>query len=516
MPVTHDTLRAGVSRGPASGVPLEAISGLVQLQLVGASNRLSIEQPKPILISPQRPNADAFQPQILLSPTDGIKQKARMNGFMTDKVDFDRADTVRRDKSVAVAALATLFALSVLPFWGEWSVDFSAYYYAGHFYMTDQVDMIYAGPPDIIGPEMPDEWVAALAADGYAHEHPYPFIYLPWVAAIMAPISKLVGPMMGMNALLVLNAALLVVMVLLAWRLIGRGRVTLAMWSTASCVILATSATSILALHLGQVQILVYASVLLCFERLQAGKPVQAGLALAFAACLKITPAAFAIIFIWNRSWMALASFILVSTAFLTVCIATIGWPLHLEYFQLMTALNAQVFLSNATISAEGLLYKLDVILRDANVVFDRKEHVATKPVWQAIVIKLTFVMGLVTCWWVTRPHAFRDRIAFQLLILAALIPLMLPLGWLHYYLLICILLPVALSGYRFAGLLALLAFSVGFNFNLYMQFVLFVYDQNTEWLYLPQMLLGVSVMGIVLVWAHIMAWRSPVRSGAT
>lgn len=368
------------------------------------------------------------------------------------------------DISVCLLMAIFFWVSAILPLWDGWAVDFSAYYYAGHFYGTGQHDMIYAGPPDIIGPEMPLEWQQAVASSGHPKAGAYPYIYLPWVAALMAPVANTVSPLAAMNAVLLVNGLLLLGSSFLAWRIIGRGKMPLAIWMAASVLMLITLATSVIALYLGQVQILVYAAVLLAFDRLQAGKESQAGLALALAACLKITPAAFAIIFLWNRNWKALAAFLAACLGFAATSIALIGWPLHAQYFDLMARLNATVFMANVGISAEGFLYQIVEILKGTAPLYLDKEHSVPKPLWIELAVKGGFVAGLVWTWIATRKLPKQRRIAFQLFALAVLVPLMAPLGWVHYYLIVAMMLPVFLNTRQALQITAFAAFVLVLN----------------------------------------------------
>jgi hypothetical protein len=362
--------------------------------------------------------------------------------------------------------IASLLFASIQPMWNHWAVDLSAYYYAGHFFQLGQFDQIYAGPPDIIGPEMPLAWVEAARADGFGDELTYPFIYLPWVAAAMAPVSATFPPMVVMNFVLVANATLLAVSIFLAWRLVGAGRVSLLVWILASVILIVTSATSVFVLHLGQVQVLVYVSILFAVDRLRSGKDTQAALALALAACLKITPAAFAIILLWNRKWHALFCFIAVCVLFMALCVSVIGWPLHAQYISLMSDLKEQIFLSRVGVSAEGFLYQVADYLNGTAPFYWTNEYSYPKPDWQNLIIKGGFVGGLVAIWLTTRKMEEHDRHGFQLFSLAILVPLMAPLGWIHYFLLATLFAPVLLAGNR-PSYIALLG-SYGIVFSIF------------------------------------------------
>ena len=203
----------------------------------------------------------------------------------------------RRDIQISAILMLAFFVINVLHLWNQWAGDLSAYYYAGHFFGLGQLDQVYAGPPQIIGPEMPSAWAAAVAEAGYEGKQTYPFLYLPWVATIMAPIARVFDPQHVMNGLAVLNSGLLMLCVVLTWRIMAPKTTPLWLWVLISVALLLTSASSLLALSLGQLQILVFSFCLLAFERYRAGAFWLAGIALGIAACLKITPALLILIF---------------------------------------------------------------------------------------------------------------------------------------------------------------------------------------------------------------------------
>lgn len=347
-----------------------------------------------------------------------------------------------RSLDVSVLLALVFFVANIVQYWNNWAVDLSAYYYAGYFYDTGQFDQIYAGPSQIIGPEMPAPWVAAVAQSGHSGEQTYPFIYLPWIAALMAPIARNFSPMQVMNAAAVLNAALMAASIFLAWRIMAPKRVELWLWTLISVSVLSTSAAAVLALSLGQVQILVFALCLLAFERYRAGAFWVAGAALAFAACIKITPAAFVLIFLWDRNWRALGGFAAVCAAFALYSLAIIGVPLNQQYIAIMSALNNQIFIAVLAYSVEGFAYQLWDLYQGTAPAHVINEYIYAKPQWIDILAKSLFVGGIIATWLCTRRLSAQTRMPRQLLALSILIPVSAPLGWVHYFLLTAYLLP--------------------------------------------------------------------------
>lgn len=347
-----------------------------------------------------------------------------------------------RDVRVCAILIGFFFVFNILQMWNHWSVDFSAYYLAGYFYGTGQLDLIYAGPDQIIGPQVSEGWRTTLAAMGYGGHQTYPYIYLPWVAAIMAPVALYVDAVFAMNAMLLVNCALIVWSVHLAWKIMAPKETPLWLWYGISMAILATSTTSQLALFLGQIQILVIALCLFAFERYKARAFWVAGAALALAACLKITPAAFAIIFLWDRNWRALAGFFVVGAVVSVLSLAFIGWPLHAQYFGVLRELSENVFLALVAFSLESLAYQLSSLVNGTAPILNDIEYSFPKPGWIDPLTKATLLVGLVAIWGVTCRLHDESRLGRQLLALSILVPLTAPLGWSHYFLMTTLLLP--------------------------------------------------------------------------
>lgn len=380
--------------------------------------------------------------------------RAEKNIMQIEKIEQGRVPDARPGLGGAVLAgargarlvtllylIATLYFL--MTFWGEWAEDFSAYYFAGYFYDLGEWDQIYAGPPDVIGPEMPARWAEVLVEMGEGSENTYPFLYPPWAAAVMAPVTKIITPQAAMNVLLVCNIALLYGSSFLAWRLMGRGRVGLSHWMLISLPVLAVTVQANFALVLGQIQLLVFFLCLLAVERYRSGAEMSGALWLALAACLKITPAAFAILFVWNRNWKALIAFTVASLGGLGLSILWTGWPLHEVFFDRMSTLNGLLLMSNVGVPWDAVIYQLVDLIRGTAPIYDSAEHVVPRPIWLELVVKSIFVAGLVVIWWRTRRMAQPDRVVAQFYALALLVPLAAPLAWVHYFMLPAYMLPV-------------------------------------------------------------------------
>ncbi len=400
-------------------------------------------------------------------------------------------DITRRDLIIAALCGLVFVMFAVAEFWNYWGKDFSAYYYAGKFFHAGELSEIYAGPPKIIGPEMPESWRAAVRADGFESAQTFPFLYLPWMAWAMVPVAANVAPLTAMNVALILNIGLSMLSVVLSWRLFAATtRISLGLWSCLSLGVLMLSAIPIVALSLGQIQILVVALVLLAFERYRASMVVLAGVLLAAATMIKITPAAFAIIFLWDRNWRALGTFVAATLLFLAGSVLVAGWELHRIQFERMTQLGAQLNITNVGVSLEAFLFQVVDVFRDTALPDPGVEVSVPRPGWLDLTVKGVFVAGLGVIWAATRRLPIDQRLPEQLFALAILLPLCAPLGWMHYYLLAAYFLP------------ALFARRHAINYSLYFG----ILAMTTAWLAYWTISIGGTLMTHVVVYVPVFA----------
>lgn len=374
----------------------------------------------------------------------------------------------RLDVPVAcLIALATTFMFT-LQHWGDWAVDFAALYMAGFFFAAGDLTQIYAAPPEVISTTMPEVWTALLTEIGHGDKQTYAFIYPPWVAALVAPVTVL-DPQSAMNALAALNAALLLGSAALAWRVMGRP-LPLWLWMAISAGMLVTGLPAQSAMTLGQAQILVTFLTLLSFERLTQGREIQAGAALALAAALKLTPAAFVLVFVAGRNRTAFKSFCATGAALAAISLTLFGWDPHAIYLDRLATINDQLIIAFFAFSVENFLYETWAALTGIAPLHTEIEYHFAKPGWVGLTAKAGFLAAVITLWFQTAWLSPDRRRITLILGLALAIPLFGPLGWAHYYLVALALVPglYALVPARTATLmLALLTFTLSVGLQL-------------------------------------------------
>ena len=357
---------------------------------------------------------------------------------------------------VVAGTLLVGFAILILArTWTNFAPDLSALFMAGHLYATGQYDLIYAAPPGFFVVS-PDEWSPLLPALGLAGQDVLAFVYPPLWAAIMAPFTHF-GPQAFFQAFAVVELAMMVGSVLLAWRLCRAFAIPLWAWILLSMALMAPSLIIFTALTHLQPQIIVVFLIFLTFERYNAGHVATAGIILACAAMVKLAPAGLVLIFLLDRNWRALASFTAACAAFAIASFAIIGADLHLDFLASMAHASEGVFVSTINYSFEVLLHAL-LGQVDVNATTTTLADTANIP----LISKMILLAAIL--WMVVRtnrlPHT--HQLAARVFLTTLLISLFGPLSWSHYFLPQVFLLPalIGLLDRRYA-ILILLGFTI-------------------------------------------------------
>lgn len=360
-------------------------------------------------------------------------------------------------RALVMLGLWTLYA--IWQQWGHWGEDLSALYIAGHLWHSGQSELIYAAPPGFFGGAAAS-WTPVMADLGIADQIVFPYVYPPLWAVLVAPLTPVLGPQGFADAVTLLHVPLLAGSVLMAARLLKPEGMSLQIWVVIGITGLLASVQSYLALWHNQPTITVTFLILLAFVCLGKDRPVAAGAALALAAAIKLTPAAFALIFLIDRQYRALAAFALIGGALGLLSLALAGIDLHLTFLDSLHAIRGAALLNAVNVSLLPALLAAGSAL-GLRAPVDVQSHLVVLhdvPGWLTAALSLAglamvaaFLMALKD-----QPAALRRGIGvFALSLILALFG---PLGWLHYYLLPLFLMPglFGLLGRRAAMLLAL------------------------------------------------------------
>jgi hypothetical protein len=352
--------------------------------------------------------------------------------------------------SALVLAALFLWALSLVwRNWGTFSPDLSSLYVAGHLWSIGRIDLLYAAPEHFFGGEA-TVWHPYLDALGIPKgDYAFPFIYPPAWATLLAPVTQWLTLAGFHKVALILNAALVAAAIPIAHRL-ARGPLPLRRWTLISVLLVEAMVPSQSAIQMNQPTIIVTFLVLLAFERQTAGRPMAAGLALAAATALKLTPIGFAAFFLWRRDWRAMGWLGAGLVACLVADRLIAGKGAEALYLDALARAGASTLLCAINISVRSLIAYGWALGAGLPMTVGPNLAIFTLPPAAAHIVSalclaasalilLSFARRLARL--PTGPLA-----ALALFILSVTLFLFGPLGWQHYYLLPTLLLP-ALAG---------------------------------------------------------------------
>lgn len=353
------------------------------------------------------------------------------------------AITPERDRMFSVVLLVFWAAVTVWQQWGAWAEDLSAVYIAGWLWHTGQGALIYDAPPAFFGGTA-DSWQPAMAAMGIENENSFAYVYPPIWAVLTAPLTDTLSPRAFFNAVALVQIPLLAASLWLAGRLLKPARMPWWLWTAIGLVTLNLSIQSHLAIWYNQPTMTVGFLILLAFERLGAGRSVAAGVTLALAAAIKLSPAAFVLIFLIDRQWRATASFAAAGAALGLLSIALAGWPAHLAFLDSLALVKGVAYLVAVNTSLKPLLMAAGSALGAGAPIDPATTQLvyASVPGWVLTVLSGAGIATVLIVGRVVAPLDSALRRGLAVLALSITIPLFGPLGWGHYYVVPMLLLP--------------------------------------------------------------------------
>lgn len=344
---------------------------------------------------------------------------------------------------IAVLLLGLWVPYALWSYWNVMPQDLSAVYIAGWFWNHGQPDLIYAFPDGFFGGQA-DSWDAVTSAIAGPDFFAFPYVYPPLWAVLAAPLTETLGIRGFSNAMLLVQVPMLAASVLLAGRLARPAGMPMVVWVAIGVILLLVSVQTHLALLQNQPTITVTFLILLAFVCLEEERPVAAGAALALAAAIKLTPAAFALIFLLDRQYRALAAFIVIGGALGLLSLALAGIDLHLTFLATTQAIRGQALVNAVNVSLLPALMTLGSLL-GLRPPFDTGNTfavLAPVPGWLQAGISLTALVVLVGFLVALRRCPGPIRRVTGLFAISVILALFGPLGWLHYYLLPLLLMP--------------------------------------------------------------------------
>ncbi len=345
------------------------------------------------------------------------------------------------NEALACLVLALWALKTILAHWNQWAPDLSAVYIAGWLWDHGQPGLIYSQPEGFYLANPPD-WADALAALGERGRESYPFIYPPGWAALMAPVTRVMGIQAFFNVMAALQITLLAGSVLVAARLAGRPLPWL-VWVMLSLVMLDWTIPLQLALHHLQPSLMVTFLILLAFERLQRGRPVLAGSLLGLAVCIKLTPLIFAVLLLPGRQVRALVALGVTCGLFGLISLLAAGFDAHLAFLASLSEASRLSLLSSVNLSVRPAIEALMAALGQGQTDLGSANSLNRVSHFWVGSLCLSGLL-LMPLWLARRLRPLTDPTRFAVLLmgLATATALFGPLGWQHYYILPMLLLP--------------------------------------------------------------------------
>lgn len=319
-----------------------------------------------------------------------------------------------------------------------WAPDLSAVVIAANLWAEGARALVYTAPEGFFG-GAPEAWGPAMEALGIAGRESFAYVYPPLWLALLAPLVQGVPVQAVLNAVSLVQVPLLAGSVVLAGRLARPEGWSWSRWTLWGVAVLSLTVPTTHALMHNQPTITMGFLILLAAERQAAGRPVAAGVALALAAAIKLTPAAFVLLFLLPLSRRALAAFALAGLALAGASVGLAGWQAHLDFLAALGAVSGISLMIAINLSLEAALVTLGGLAGLWPLTAPLPAGIIA-PALATVLARLGGLALMAALIWRWRGRA-QAPLAL-LLGLAVIVPLAGPLGWLHYYVLPLLLLP--------------------------------------------------------------------------
>jgi len=325
--------------------------------------------------------------------------------------------------------------------------DIASPYLGGWFFEHGAQADIYGFPPkEMFSGMIPQTWLEAAKQADIPANTLYPFVYPPIWAALLGPVTKVISFTAFSKLVYLVHFILIYLSMVLAWRLSGRPGVFIA-WAMVVSAYIFSALPSISALAQNQPQILVVFLLLLGLERLAAGHSMSAGVILALAATLKITPVLLIVLFIVKKDWRGFWAMVATGAAVIVASFSLAGIDLHLAYLAYVADMGNVAFISKFNWSFASSLYQLSAESMSYPLGAVGVNYTADLPPWISVLSTGLLLLGVV--YWLIRVHRAPARLRpIVYAIFFIWIGFFGPLGWPYYYLPVLFLWPAVIFYY--------------------------------------------------------------------
>jgi len=329
---------------------------------------------------------------------------------------------------LALVGAAALFGKAfVVDYWGYDASDLEPIVVGGVLLERGQADHLYDHDPAYFNHLTSPPHLVAARELGVRSE-PRPFVMAPAVAVAARPLTGVSYVVLG-RVLLIAN---LLAALAALWLLDRHFRLGLATPHGAAAALLFLHQFEPMrsAAELGQTTPLVFLAITLAFVLDARDRQVGAGLALAFATALKLTPGLLIVPLVLGRRWRALAAFAAAMAVVLLAGVIGAGLAATGTWLSRMLELSGQSFPAFNNQSLGAFLLRFE---RPMQEIFSWKLF-ALAPAYRIAAFAL-LAAGIAASAWIQRrgaPDARRDQVWSIAVVLLLVVP---SISWNHYFL---------------------------------------------------------------------------------
>jgi alpha-1,2-mannosyltransferase len=336
---------------------------------------------------------------------------------------------------LALLGAAVLFAKAfVVDYWDYDASDLEPIVVGGMLLERGQADHLYDHDRRAFNRLDSEPHVAAARELGIRSDA-RPYVMPPAIAVVAQPFTGVSYGVLG-RLLLIANLLAALAAILLLDRHFGLGLAT-PLGGAAVLVFLHQLEPMRAAAELGQTTPLVLLAIVGAFVLDARDRQIGAGLALAFATTVKLTPGLLIVPLIVARRWRALTAFAAATVAMLVIGLIGAGASTTGTWIERMAELSMQSFPAFNNQSLGGFLLRFE---RPMTEIFSWKLFTLA-PAYRIGSFAL-LAAGIAACVWIqrrVRPEVRRDLMWSVCIVLVLAVP---SISWNHYYL--YLLLPAA------------------------------------------------------------------------
>ncbi len=349
--------------------------------------------------------------------------------------------------------------------------DMSSSYYGCRVLAAGQEEHLYSRDPEVYDHLKDPVWERLAATSGYSeHESLHPYVQTPLWAFLLEPLcTRMNFP--HFNAVMIAIVSICFSLTLWTVARYWAPQLYRPGWMLLICGLLYASQAYKYAMLLSQTHIIFVLLTVIALVCGRRGAPLWAGVWLALAAAIKITPAFLVVYWLVNRQTKAALSFFVSSVVLHAITIAITGPALMMQYVHNLSAISNILLVSwnNQSFAALALGSRFDVKELVHWRAFPLPPFIKTLSL--LLTLGFTIAGGLLD-------RSMDDRAArdnkpsappYGAVIAMLAATMFAPIAWVHYYILLMIPVMLILAALRTKAswpLFLLSVFIIGLNFE--------------------------------------------------